>query len=528
MRSASQFEIERFANERFQVERERISQEHRQKETEALAEARLRGNSGYQPALIQCKQERLRAQILAFADALAEAAAIHGVPLHAGAEHTLEEASLQMAGGILSAIRGEMDLRSKRTRTADRNSGGDLAIQRAMISAVREGKLRLKKQRIVAERSEIEGLGHISKRRGEPSDRSKAIKQPRVNSVVVTKLTPSDPAALSPGQEFPRYMYHTSEEPRIVYSAVEEAKLGSQWSRTYIHQAYPSVRYHWVKQPVPVNNAAEEKALGGGWAGTPAVFQPYKGPRPARTDEQDPCKWLDAWTLPGLSSQHRSKIKSQLLRADAAFDRSLDPDQGAIDAMKLAFDGVAGVLFEAGILSEGVLHKYIPELIWDSAIAGGWWRLASESREDIFPEQLGRYWVWRDDSRNWGSIFRAESAEWQARLLEDECRSPMAPKVEALKRPHRAGEFPDPKTVVRTDQPDEMVGIWAERAARRQAVVTPILGKKRWKPCKLAARSGLGKNSIYEYLNGKRASITQGNREAIADSLGITPDELPE
>jgi hypothetical protein len=38
----------------------------------------------------------------------------------------------------------------------------------------------------------------------------------------------------------------------------------------------------------------------------------------------------------------------------------------------------------------------------------------------------------------------------------------------------------------------------------------------------------VGKNSVYEYLDGTRAKITDENREAIADALGLKPEQLPE
>jgi hypothetical protein len=85
--------------------------------------------------------------------------------------------------------------------------------------------------------------------------------------------------------------------------------------------------------------------------------------------------------------------------------------------MRIALDGIAGVLFESGILTEQLLENDMPEFVWNSAIAGGWWRFASETPRDIFPERLGHYWVWRDESRDWQGLFRAETAEWQARLL---------------------------------------------------------------------------------------------------------------
>ena len=77
----------------------------------------------------------------------------------------------------------------------------------------------------------------------------------------------------------------------------------------------------------------------------------------------------------------------------------------------------------------------------------------------------------------------------------------------------------------------EAVGSWEEeqvRAKSRQAVVVPILSKKGWKRGTLATKAGVGKNSIYEYLNGTRRIITEDNRIAIAEALGITESELPE
>jgi len=67
-----------------------------------------------------------------------------------------------------------------------------------------------------------------------------------------------------------------------------------------------------------------------------------------------------------------------------------------------------------------------------------------------------------------------------------------------------------------------------QRAARRQAVVMPILRDKGWTPNRLVTEAGVAKNSIYDYLNGTRARITDKNRLAIADALGIPPEQLPD
>lgn len=228
------------------------------------------------------------------------------------------------------------------------------------------------------------------------------------------------PGASFPAREYPRQMYHATKAPVTVSGTQEERALGPEWSRVYIQQEYPRVKYHWDGRDVTVQNADEENDLGGGWAKLPSSFDPYKGPRQDRIEERDPCKWLEEWSAPGLSAEPRKKIRAQLLRADGAFDSSpdADPESAARACMRQAFEGIAQVLWDAGILTQDLLRHEIAELVWDSAVAGGWWRRASETRQDIFPEQLGHHWVWREDSRESKELFRAETRAWEARLLE--------------------------------------------------------------------------------------------------------------
>ena len=226
-----------------------------------------------------------------------------------------------------------------------------------------------------------------------------------------------DPAALSPGREYPRWMYHATEKSKMVSGKQEEVALGPEWSRVYIHQEYPKVRYHWSGKEITVQTADEEARLGGGWADTPAAFAPYKGPRTAGV-EHHPERWVDEWPISGLSPEHKKRIKAQLWRADSEFWKSPDAPSADSAAMRLAFDGVANVLFSAGVLTEQLLRDEIPLLVWDSAIAAGWWRLASETPQDMFREQLGHYWVWREEGKDWQGIFRSETGRWRAQLLE--------------------------------------------------------------------------------------------------------------
>jgi len=40
--------------------------------------------------------------------------------------------------------------------------------------------------------------------------------------------------------------------------------------------------------------------------------------------------------------------------------------------------------------------------------------------------------------------------------------------------------------------------------------------------------AGVGPNTVYDYLNGKRAEMTKENRMALADALDVTISSLPE
>ena len=194
---------------------------------------------------------------------------------------------------------------------------------------------------------------------------------------------------------------------------------------------YPKMKYHWIQNPVIVNNADEGTALGGGGADTPAAFAPYSGPRPPRTADQKAIKWVDDWPVPAVMSDHRQGIKIELLRADAAFWKSPETSDAHLATMRQAFEGVVMVLFVAGVLTESLLRNEIPQLVWDSAIAAGWWRCASETSQNIFPERVGHYWVWRDDRTDWQQLFRDKTEEWVVRLPAAPAKAVVVPDLGA-------------------------------------------------------------------------------------------------
>jgi hypothetical protein len=153
MNQPSRFEVEEFAKERFHSGIEIRIKTDAEEKAEALARVRSTHNiGGYLPALIEWKQECLRRSILAMADALVEAGNLYEIPLERWAEQELQVAALQMAGGANSALLGELDLLSKRTRRHIGSPTGN-EISRVMNSALREGLLRLETQNVQMKRA---------------------------------------------------------------------------------------------------------------------------------------------------------------------------------------------------------------------------------------------------------------------------------------------------------------------------------------------------------------------------------------
>jgi hypothetical protein len=151
MNGPSRSEIEQYANGRFDVARGDILAEYEKKRKRALHQVRLKSNSGgYLPALTEWGAERLRALLLVRADAYVEAFTLYGRPSDLRAERDLTSAAHQDAASTISAIRGELRLRSLRLRAVEEGQGilWHLEIERAMKSALKEGVLKLKRQRI--------------------------------------------------------------------------------------------------------------------------------------------------------------------------------------------------------------------------------------------------------------------------------------------------------------------------------------------------------------------------------------------
>ena len=107
------------------------------------------------------------------------------------------------------------------------------------------------------------------------------------------------------------------------------------------------------------------------------------------------------------------------------------------------------------------------------------------------------------------------SVHFSARL---DCRA-LAMSCEDSRFGRRASQ---PRTAVKENQAIEAAEEESvlERSERRSAVVMPMLRSRRWTRSRWAARAGIGKNSVYEYLKGAR-NLSPENRQALAEELAL-------
>jgi hypothetical protein len=116
-------------------------------------------------------------------------------------------------------------------------------------------------------------------------------------------------------------------------------------------------------------------------------------------------KAVDEWSLTGLSADDRKRIRARILKADAEYWKSSpDDDTADVRALRLAFDGIATVLLDAGILTPELVENGVPELAWSSGTAGNWG-----------PYVRG---PWRDWGQRHPGFFRTNISEWLGMLLE--------------------------------------------------------------------------------------------------------------
>ncbi len=147
----------------------------------------------------------------------------------------------------------------------------------------------------------------------------------------------------------------------------------------------------------------------------------------ARAPKSSLPSWLEnldgSISIRDLSLDDRAKIKSILL--DAArrcwTSRDLTSNEGfqalsSPDAMRLAFNSIAQLLFEQELLTWSRLDE-ISLLVWESARVGGWLTITPELRAE-FGRQFGHDGVWSDED----ALFRAEAAKWKGKLLTSEPR----------------------------------------------------------------------------------------------------------
>ena len=70
-------------------------------------------------------------------------------------------------------------------------------------------------------------------------------------------------------QQFPRYAFHATEEPRLVTSQQDRDALGPEWSDQYVTKDYPKAKFGPNGEFTTVKDPEEEGKLEGSWSDTP-------------------------------------------------------------------------------------------------------------------------------------------------------------------------------------------------------------------------------------------------------------------
>lgn len=124
------------------------------------------------------------------------------------------------------------------------------------------------------------------------------------------------------------------------------------------------------------------------------------------------------------------------------------------------------------------------------------------------------------------SAVAAQALENEIRLLQQQVPAEDA-QAETAYQPVQLAEGTAPTLPGHPQtSPDPPQNSHEPRAVERQQVVMPILKSKEWTRSRWASEAGVSKNSVYEYLTGKRR-LTDGNRKPMAEVLELRPEELP-
>lgn len=146
--------VEKFADDAFRVACEDILARSAAQRLRVLGRVSRTGNSGaYVPALVELKKKQVREMILARSFADIEAHTLHHKPCGLRAEQSFEQSAMQIAGGAVSALHGQLHLMETRTKRPINILAGYLEreIGAGKQSAVNEGLLNMRRQRLTFE-----------------------------------------------------------------------------------------------------------------------------------------------------------------------------------------------------------------------------------------------------------------------------------------------------------------------------------------------------------------------------------------
>ena len=95
----------------------------------------------------------------------------------------------------------------------------------------------------------------------------------------------------------------------------------------------------------------------------------------------------------------------------------------------------------------------------------------------------------------------------------------LAERASAFRSEAWSSKATEPTRTMSTETPSN--------AAERTAFVRPILDRKGWTESQWAAKAGVDKNTVRDYLNGITRKLRPSNRRAMAEALEVDVAQMP-
>jgi hypothetical protein len=289
--------------------------------------------------------------------------------------------------------------------------------------------------------------------------------------------------------------------------------------------------------------------------------------KPPYYTSPNPLYFFDRWLLSCLSVESVGRLKIGLLEihrdALRGHDEHKEPNVHVNWALR-AYNVIATELFGAGVLTDNLVTKHIPEMVFDACITAYWIRSAIAGPEKSGTDvPFGQFWI-NPENLDWMFLdyLQPEMSIWlnrlDAPLRAEESRQPddkrlpapcrnsshddvqdkrfgRKPSKSGLNRPEPSldcvGDFPcsgladeaqfgtlSPETVLATVGPKSLFSVEAAETVRT------YMQQQHWNIAEFAVQAQVAETTIRRFL--KTGRLRRSCFDSVAKMMGLTRDQL--